>query len=88
MSEATVREMVAGVVKALTVDYGIATSGIAGPDGGTADKPVGTVWIAVGDANKVVAKKYLFKGNREQNIRLTAMYALQMMRQFLRDHLA
>jgi nicotinamide-nucleotide amidase len=83
VSEQTVSEMVKGAVKELKADYCIATSGIMGPDGGTAEKPVGTVWIGVGDAERVVTQKFTFRFNRSRNIEMTAVQALNLMRKFL-----
>jgi nicotinamide-nucleotide amidase len=79
VSEECVTEMCKGVLQKFNSTYGIAVSGIAGTDGGTDDKPVGTVWIAVGTANKIVAKKYLFSKDRFRNIELTYVYALKML---------
>ena len=87
VSEETVIEMVKGAVKKFNCKYGVSISGIAGPDGGTAEKPVGTVWIAVGTAEKIIARKYLFKGNRIQNIELSGVTALNMLRKFLKGQL-
>jgi nicotinamide-nucleotide amidase len=62
VSEQTVTEMATGVLQKLNADYAIATSGIMGPDGGTAEKPVGTVWIAVANKNGVKAVKHFGMG--------------------------
>ncbi len=86
VSEETVTEMVLGALKAFNSDYAIACSGIAGPDGGTPEKPVGTVWIAVACKNKVVAKKYLFGNKRMQNIERTAVSAFYMLYQLMKDN--
>ncbi len=83
VSEAVVCSMVRGAIDALDVDYAIATSGIAGPDGGTADKPVGTIWIAVGNKSLVKARKYNFGKNRERNIERTTVMALNLIRKFI-----
>ncbi|PSL46602.1 competence/damage-inducible protein cinA [Chitinophaga niastensis] len=83
VSEATVREMLAGALKLLEVDYAIAVSGIMGPDGGTPEKPVGTVWIAVGDATKAVTVKYQLRYDRERNIQMTAVYAMNELRKLI-----
>jgi nicotinamide-nucleotide amidase len=64
----------------LNTDYAIATSGIAGPDGGTYEKPVGTVWIAVADVNSVVSKSFNFGNNRERNIIRSTQTALNILR--------
>jgi len=83
VSKAVASEMAVGVRKALNADFAVATTGIAGPDGGTADKPVGTVWIAVANAEKVIAKKFLFGDNRERNIIRSSQTALQMLRRLI-----
>ncbi|MBL7775250.1 MAG: CinA family nicotinamide mononucleotide deamidase-related protein [Saprospiraceae bacterium] len=83
VSEATVREMVAGALKALQVDVALAVSGIAGPEGGTPDKPVGTVWMAVGNRQRVVAEKQIFGRDRLKNIQLSAVFGLNLVRRFL-----
>lgn len=83
VSEETVREMVAGALRALDVDIALAVSGIAGPDGGTPDKPVGTVWMAVGDQSRIIAQKQIFGRDRIKNIQLTATYGLNLVRKFL-----
>ena len=80
VSEQTIREMAEGVRTKLNVTYGIATSGIAGPDGGTPDKPVGTVWIACAGPNGTAARKLQLTNYREQNIQLTATYVLELLR--------
>jgi nicotinamide-nucleotide amidase len=79
VSEATVKEMVRGALSALNTDFAIATSGIMGPDGGTPEKPVGTVWIAVGDQQNIIAQKMSFRFDRQRNIELTATNALNML---------
>ncbi len=83
VSEATVRSMVTGAILKMNADIGVAISGISGPSGGTAEKPVGTVWIAVGNADQVIAEKFLFTKDRVVNIKYTAVYALIMVRKFL-----
>jgi nicotinamide-nucleotide amidase len=83
VSEATVREMAENVRKKLNTSIGVATSGIAGPDGGTPDKPVGTIWIAYADEHKTVAKQLNYNKNRLLNIEYTALVTLNLIRQSL-----
>ena len=83
VSEETVKEMLSGVLNKLETDYGIAVSGIMGPSGGTSDKPVGTVWIAVGNKEKNVARKFQYRFQRQKNIEVTCTMALDMMRRFI-----
>lgn len=83
VSEPTVTEMAAGARKLLETDYALATSGIAGPDGGTDEKPVGTVWIALAHPDGVYSKKFLFHGGRQQVIERAATSALELLRRKL-----
>lgn len=83
VSEETVRQMVKGVIVQLKTDFAVATSGIMGPDGGTPEKPVGTVWIAAGNKKEVAAQKLFFRFDRERNIEMTAQAALNMLRKFI-----
>lgn len=83
VSEETVKEMLAGLLYIMKTDFGIAVSGIMGPDGGTEDKPVGTVWIAVGNKDKVVTQKFKQRFERKKNIEVTSVAALNMMRKFV-----
>jgi len=80
VSEQTVKEMARGVRERLKTDIGIATSGIAGPSGGTPDKPVGTIWIAFDDGVNVLTRKLQISWSREVNIKWTAMAALNLIR--------
>ncbi len=83
VSEPVVDEMVQGGLKAFGTDYAIAISGIAGPTGGTPNKPVGTVCIAVGSKEEVRKFTFLFGKNRERNIHMSAIYALNELRKML-----
>ena len=83
VSEETVREMVAGALERLGVDVAVAVSGIAGPGGGTPDKPVGTIWIAVGSRQRIRALHLQLGKDRLKNIQFTAVAALNFLRKFL-----
>lgn len=83
VSKETITEMALGGLKNLETDYIIATSGIAGPGGGMKNKPVGTVWVAVGNKEQVISKKFLFTNDRTRNIHLTGVMALDMLRRMI-----
>jgi nicotinamide-nucleotide amidase len=83
VSKQVVSEMAAGIINAFNSDYAIATSGIAGPTGGTDEKPIGTTWIAVASKSKIVAKKFLFGDNRDRNITRASATALNMLRKLI-----
>lgn len=83
VSEEVVTEMAAGVLAKLNTDYAVAVSGIMGPDGGSPEKPVGTVWIAAGDKQKLVTQKFQFRFDRDRNIEMTATQALNLLRKFI-----
>ncbi|MBD0287541.1 MAG: CinA family nicotinamide mononucleotide deamidase-related protein [Flavisolibacter sp.] len=83
VSEETVVEMVQGALEVMHADYAVATSGIMGPDGGTKDKPVGTVWIAVASKRNIQAVKHFVRFDRKRNIELTAQLALNMLRRLI-----
>ena len=87
VSEATVAEMAEGVRALFNSDYGLASSGIAGPDGGTADKPVGTVWIGCAGPEGVETRKLQLTQDRMLNIQLTGVAVLNLFRTcFLLTH--
>jgi nicotinamide-nucleotide amidase len=83
VSEEVVVQMVKGVLQQTGADVAIAVSGIMGPDGGSEEKPVGTVWVAVGNANHIEASKMTFRFDRMRNIELTAVHALNRLRTFV-----
>lgn len=80
VSEETVTEMAEGARSVLKTDFAISTSGIAGPDGGTPEKPVGTVWIAVTNGNETVTRKLTLGNQRLVNIQYSAKAALNLLR--------
>ena len=87
VSEAVVREMVLGTLTFTGADLAVAVSGVAGPDGGTDDKPVGTVWFAWGDGSgdpQAVCER--FAGDREAVRRQSVLFALQGVRGYLQDN--
>lgn len=83
VSEACVKEMAEGVRKLFNADIGAASSGIAGPGGGTDEKPIGTVWIAFADGEKTITKKLQLTQNRLLNIELTEIAILNLVRKSL-----
>lgn len=85
VSEEVVMQMLLGALNALKTDYAIAVSGIMGPTGGSPDKPVGTVWIAVGSHQKSMSKKFFFRFDRQRNIELTAANALILFRELITE---
>jgi len=85
VSEETVVAMAKGVCDLINTNCAITVSGVAGPDGGSEEKPVGTVWIAVKCNEKVVTKKFSFADNRERNITRATFAGLEMMRRLLLD---
>ena len=85
VSEIIAQEMALGGLKKLGVDVCISTTGIAGPLGGTEDKPVGLVWIGIATKNQVKAKRFQFGDNRERNIQMTVLSALNWLRYELQN---
>jgi nicotinamide-nucleotide amidase len=80
VSQETVEQMAANGREILGVDYCLSTSGILGPDGGTDEKPVGTVWIGLATPTRTISKKYLFADNRDRNVQLSVLSALNLLR--------
>ena len=83
VSEEVVRAMAEGVRERFGSDFGVATSGISGPDGGTAEKPVGLVWIAIAMKGRTYADSFVFQVDRSRHRRLTAQVALDWIRRSL-----
>lgn len=83
VSQQVVEQMAKGVLQKYDVDFAIATSGVAGPNGGTPDKPVGTVWIAVATKTTVTSKLFTFGKIRSINIERSAIAALGMLREVI-----
>lgn len=83
VSEETIIEMIKGVMKSLKTDYAVATSGVAGPGGGTPEKPVGTIWIAAGNADKIITQKLEGDEGREINVSRATHSVLQLLHDLL-----
>lgn len=86
VSEEVVIEMAKGALQNIKSNYTIAVSGIMGPDGGQPDKPVGTVWVAYGNADKILTQKLHFRFDRMRNIQLTAVTTLNLLRKFILEN--
>lgn len=85
VSQQVVEGMATGVRNLMEVDFGVATTGVAGPGGGSALTPVGTVWIGVASKNGVVSHCYHFKGNRVEVINQATFAAYEMLKQQIID---
>ena len=83
VSEEVVTQMAKGALQNIKSNYVIAVSGIMGPGGGMPEKPVGTVWVAVGNSQKIETQKLHFRFDRARNIQLTAATALNLLRKFI-----
>jgi nicotinamide-nucleotide amidase len=83
VSKECVEQLAQNVLRKFESDYSIAVSGIAGPTGGTDDKPVGTVWIAVASKDKTYASQFLFGDHRQRNIMMTSQTALNLLRKLI-----
>lgn len=87
VSQEVVEQMAKGLRTQLKLDVTLATSGVAGPDGGSEEKPVGTVWIALASAEEVYSKKFTFEKDRDRNIKRASLAALGMLRRYLNGKL-
>ena len=85
VSQPVVEQMAKAIREKYNTDYAISASGIAGPGGGTEEKPVGTVWVAIATPTKIISEKFLFGANRERNIQKTANVALNMLKKELEN---
>ncbi len=83
VSEEVVREMALGALIASKADYALSISGIAGPDGGSEDKPLGTVWFGLASKQRIWAQKQQFQGDRDSIRAQSVQYALQFLTQHL-----
>jgi nicotinamide-nucleotide amidase len=83
VSREVVEEMAMRSIQLMDTDFAVATSGIAGPGGGSDEKPVGTVWIAIADRKHVTSQLYSFGNDRERTIARTAQTALFMLRKLI-----
>ena len=86
VSEEVVRLMAENIRKKYQSDYAIAISGIAGPDGGTEEKPVGTTWIAVASDKETRSEKHLFGEHRGRNVTRASLSALNALRLILQNN--
>jgi len=86
VSEEVVTEMARGALQNIKSNYVIAVSGIMGPGGGMPEKPVGTVWVAIGSKEKIITQKLFFRFDRARNIQLTANTTLNLLRQFILEN--
>lgn len=85
VSEETVIEMIKGAMKSMNSDCAIATSGIAGPTGGSAEKPVGTIWIGAGMKDKIITRKIENDEGRQKNIANATRKALQLLQELVQN---
>ena len=85
VSEETVIEMVKGAMKSMNSDCAVATSGIAGPTGGTPVNPVGTVWIAAGMKDRIITLKVSGDEGRKRNIEKATLNALQLLQKLFQN---
>ena len=87
VSEITAYHMAKNVLSIMTADISIAVTGIAGPTGGSIDKPIGLVWIAIGSKLEVFKQKYLFNGNRLEIRQKTTLESLRFANKVITDYL-
>ena len=85
VSEETVIEMAKGAMKSMNSDCAVATSGVAGPTGGTPENPVGSVWIAAGMKDKIITLKVTGDEGRKRNIEKATLNALQLLQKLFQN---
>jgi len=85
--EEVARQMVAGALKTLNVDFAIATTGTAGPSGGTPEIPVGTIYVACGNSDDIVVEKLTENYCRDINLDIATSRALQLALRFMKEHM-
>ena len=85
VSEEAVIEMVKGAMKSMNSDCAVATSGVAGPTGGTPENPVGSVWIAAGMKDKIITQKVTGDEGRKRNIEKATLNALQLLQKLFQN---
>jgi nicotinamide-nucleotide amidase len=83
VSKVVAEKMAASIRKLAKTDYGIGITGIAGPTGGTIQKPLGTVFIALAGKNKQICQRFIFKGNRTSIRKQAALKALQLLKKLI-----
>ncbi|MEA2105839.1 MAG: competence/damage-inducible protein A [Bacteroidota bacterium] len=83
VSKQVVEEMSKGILELFNTDFSIATSGIAGPTGGSKEKPVGTTWIAVASKHRVITQKFVFGDQRDRNIQRASLTAINMLQKLI-----
>ena len=87
VSEEVAKQMVSGAIDALQVDFAIAVTGVAGPGGGTADIPVGTIWIGYGSKDDIRTFKITENFGRDINLAIATNRAIRLMLDFLKEKL-
>ena len=85
VSEETARLMAEGVRKISGTDLGLSSTGIAGPTGGSKEKPVGTVYVALADGNRTICRHHVFRWDRKRNKLVSSEVALMMLKNYLQD---
>jgi len=85
VSEEVASEMAIGIQRLTGSDWALSTTGIAGPDGGTDEKPIGTIWVSVADSDGVYSQKLALDGNRSEIRDRTVLEALSMLLERLSD---